>query len=461
MILQDSQLLNDFMPSLPPEETEAITEIASRTSIFQGYVGVFIVAFLVTLFATPIMRRLAVKNNIVDHPTDPRKVHKQPTAYLGGVAVFLGLMGAMVFSILATQFPGLIEYHDTEQSLPTSSKMLPFSILLGMTVIMFVGLFDDIIGISPRLKISGQLFAAAALALDQVGVKVAAGLILPLASFFGVDTTVINGEETIGIAFGMNTWFFGNGIDLIYWSGAAVITIFVLGGCNAANLIDGLDGLLSGVTAIAAVGILVIALTMALFDDGPRDTQRVILALAIVGACLGFLPHNFNPANIFLGDSGSLLLGYCMVVLILMLGDTGKTHLVVAGLVVFAIPIMDTALAIIRRKMSGKKMSDADANHLHHMLKRSLGVKGAVFVLYGIGLAFAGLGIAASFGRARVIYAIILVLASFIGVTAIKIARRNAIEAEIVGKISKGAATPTNDSNSKASDEQSPAAKRG
>ncbi|GAB5496880.1 MAG: MraY family glycosyltransferase [Phycisphaerales bacterium] len=461
MILQDSQLLNDFMPSLPPEETDAIAEVASRTSIFQGYVGVFIVAFLVTLFATPIMRRLAVKNKIVDLPTDPRKVHKQPTAYLGGVAVFLGLMGAMVFSILATQFPGLIEYHDTESTLTASSKMLPFSILLGMTVIMFVGLFDDIMGISPRLKISGQLFAAAALALDQVGVRVAAGLILPIASFFGVETVSINNVDTIGIAFGMNTWFFGNGFDIIYWTGAAVITIFVLGGCNAANLIDGLDGLLSGVTAIAAAGILVIALTMALFDDGPRDTQRVILALAIVGACLGFLPHNFNPANIFLGDSGSLLLGYCMVVLILMLGDTGKTHLVVAGLVVFAIPIMDTALAIIRRKLSGKKMSDADANHLHHMLKRSLGVKGAVFVLYGIGLAFAGLGIAASFGRARVIYAVILVLASFIGVTAIKIARRNAIEAEIVGKISKASATPATDSNNKTSDDQSPAAKRG
>lgn len=461
MIFQDAQLLNEFMPSVGAPENEAVIEQVSRTSIFQGYVGVFVVAFLVTLFATPIMRRLAVRNNIVDMPTDPRKVHKQPTAYLGGVAVFLGLMGAMVFSILATQFPGLIEYHETERALPTAGKLLPFSILLGMTVIMFVGLFDDIIGISPRLKISGQLFAAAALALDQVGVKVAAGLILPIAGFLGIDTVVINGEQTIGIAFGMNTMFFGNGFDVIYWTGAAVITIFVLGGCNAANLIDGLDGLLSGVTAIAAAGILIIALTMAFVDDGPRDTQRVILALAIMGACLGFLPHNFNPANIFLGDSGSLLLGYCMVVLILMLGDTGKTHLVVAGLVIFAIPIMDTALAIIRRKMSGKKMSDADANHLHHMLKRALGVKGAVFALYGIGTAFALLGIAASFGRARVIYAIILVLASFIGVTAIKIARRNAIEAEIVGKISKGTATPATDSNTKASVDQTPASGRG
>lgn len=454
MRLQEESWLPPFAePLTTPGAEEAVGEL-SRTSIFQGYVGVFIVAFLVTLLATPVMRRLAVANDIVDHPTDPRKVHKQPTAYLGGVAVFLGLMGAMVFAIIATQVGGLIEYHPTETEFTTRQKMLPFSILLGMTVIMFVGLFDDIVGISPRLKISGQLFAAAALALDQVGVQVAAGLILPIAQALGIETMLIGNQETVGFV------LFGVGFDLVYWTGAAVITVFVLGGCNAANLVDGLDGLLSGVTAIAAAGILVVALTLALIDDGPRDAQRIILALAILGACVGFLPHNFNPANIFLGDSGSLLLGYSMVVLILTLGDTGKTHLVVAGLVIFAIPIMDTALAIIRRKMSGQKMSDADANHLHHMLKRALGVKGAVFALYGIGLAFALLGIAASFGRARLIYALILVLASFIGVTAIKIARRNVFEAEIAGKISRGSTPPANDSEKDTSASETSAARR-
>lgn len=430
----------DWMSTAPtigvPENAPEVVEEITRTSIFQGYVGVFAVAFIITLLATPIMRRLAVANKIVDIPTDPRKVHKQPTAYLGGVAVYLGLMGAMIFAVIATQFPGLIEYHDSEHTLPTAGKIVPFSIMLGMTVIMFVGLFDDVAHISPRLKISGQLFAAAALAMDQVGIQVARGVIMPIASGLGIEPIMIGGQETIGFV------MFGMGFDIIYWTGAAVIAAFVLGGCNAANLIDGLDGLLSGVTAIAAAGILVVALTLALLDDGPRDTQRVILAMAILGACLGFLPHNFNPASIFLGDAGSLLLGYSMVVLILTLGDTGKTHLVVAGLVIFAIPIIDTTLAIVRRKLSGKKMSEADSNHLHHMLKRALGVKGAVFALYGIGAAFALLGIAASFGRARVIYAIILVLASFIGVTAIKIARRESIEAEIVGSINKSASKP-------------------
>ena len=446
-LLQDSELLPSLLPDLALPDADAVVQEVTRTSIFQGYVGVFIVAFVVTLFSTPIMRRLAVANKIVDMPTDPRKVHKQPTAYLGGVAVYLGLMAAMIFAVVATQVTGLIDYHETEHNPQIGAQMMPFSIMIGMTVIMLVGLFDDIIGISPRLKISGQLFAAAALALDSVGIQVAAGLIFPAAKALGIDPIVISGHETIGFA------VFGYGFDVIYWTGAAVIAVFVLGGCNAANLIDGLDGLLTGTTAIAAAGILIIALTLALIDDGARDMQRIILALAILGACVGFLPHNFNPANIFLGDSGSLLLGYCMVVLILMLGDTGKTHLVVAGLVIYAIPIIDTALAIIRRKMSGMKMSDADSNHLHHMLKRSLGVKGAVFTLYGIGAAFTLLGIASSFGRARLVYALILVLASFIGVTAIKIARRGIIEAEIVGKIDGASATtdspakPSGDTN--------------
>lgn len=456
MIAQLAQ--NEWMGLAPPivdpaEAVEAV-EAASRTSIFQGYVGVFAVAFLVTLLTTPIMRRLAVANKIVDTPTDPRKVHKKPTAYLGGVAIFLGLMAAMAFSVVATQVPGLIEYHPTEQNLPTASRILPFSIMLGMTVIMFVGLFDDIAHISPRLKVSGQLFAAAALAMDQVGIQVARGLIMPVAQGLGIEPIIMGGQETIGFV------IYGVGFDVVYWTGAAVIACFVLGGCNAANLIDGLDGLLSGVTAIAAAGILIVALTLALLDDGPRDTQRIILALAILGSCLGFLPHNFNPANIFLGDAGSLLLGYCMVVLILTLGDTGKTHLVVAGLVIFAIPIIDTTLAIIRRKLSGKKLSEADSNHLHHMLKRALGVKGAVFTLYGIGAAFALLGIGASFGRARLIYAIILVLASFIGVTAIKIARRELIEAEIVGSIKKAPPlpTPTTDSDAASANTKSASA---
>ena len=114
-----------------------------------------------------------------------------------------------------------------------------------------------------------------------------------------------------------------------------------------------------------------------------------------------------------------------------MLGDTGKTHLVLAGLIIYAIPIIDTTLAIVRRKMSGRSISDADDQHLHHMLRRALGVKGAVFVLYGIGAVFALLGILLSEGRQRDIYAPVLVFAAFIGVIALKVGRRDHIEREM------------------------------
>jgi UDP-GlcNAc:undecaprenyl-phosphate GlcNAc-1-phosphate transferase len=411
----------------------------TRASVFNGYVGVFIAAFVVTLVSTPIMRRLAVANGIIDSPADPRKVHKIPIAYLGGAAVYLGLAAAILVSILAVRFDWLAEFHPTEHVAVPAHRIMPGAILIGMTVIMLVGLLDDVIGISPRLKVAGQLFAAAALAANDIGVQVARGFIMPIADTLGVPTVDFplptgGTFTTVGFAIDLPTALplIGDVLrfDVVYWSGAAIIALFVLGGCNASNLIDGLDGLLSGVTAIAVAGILVIALGLAVADDGPRDTQRIVLALAVLGACLGFLPHNFNPANIFLGDCGSLLLGYCTVVLILLLGDTGRTHLVIAGLVIYAIPIIDTTLAIVRRKMAGKKLSDPDADHLHHMLKRALGVKGAVLALYAIGAGFAVLGVAASLGRARLTYALILIFASYIGVTAIKIARRKQIEAQ-------------------------------
>lgn len=404
----------------------------SRLSIAQGYIWVLLVAFVVSLCATPLMRRMAIKNGIVDRPSDPRKIHRIPVAYLGGMAIFLGLLGGILFSYAGLRIPGLVDWHSTSHRLDGEIVMpVPPSILLGITVIMLVGLLDDVMGISPRVKVGGQLIAAAALALDNVGTRMAAGIILPLGQQFGVPTSVIDGVETIGFIIPLPGQIFGIDsipIDMVYWIGTAIIAIGVLGMCNATNLLDGLDGLLSGTTAISAVGLLVLALSMAMMDDGPRDSQRIILCMALLGACLGFLPHNFNPATIFLGDTGSLLMGFCACVIILTLGDTGKTHLVAAGCIIFAVPLIDTSLAIVRRKLEGKSISSADSNHLHHMLKRALGVKGAVLALYAMAGCFATLGVAISLFRARMIYVLAAVLAAFIGVTAIKIARRRFIE---------------------------------
>ena len=176
------------------------------------------------------------------------------------------------------------------------------------------------------------------------------------------------------------------------------------------------------------------ALTLAVYDDGPLDGARIILCLAMVGACLGFLPHNYNPASIFLGDAGSLMLGYLTIVIVLTLGDTGRTNLVLCGLIVFAVPIIDTSLAIVRRKLAGQSISSADDNHLHHILKRLMGVKGAVSVLYLMGGAFGVLGVAMQATKSRFVYALVLVAASFIGVIALKSARRKQIEEQMLAK---------------------------
>jgi UDP-GlcNAc:undecaprenyl-phosphate GlcNAc-1-phosphate transferase len=417
----------------------------TELGVIQGYLGVFVVSFLVTVLATPLVRRLAVANGIVDRPDEARKVHKMPIAYLGGVAVYLGIMAGLLFSYIADQVPGLIDFHEIGEENLSEGLFIPIVppwIALGMTAIVVVGLIDDVTGIAPRVKLGGQLIAAAALAIGDIGVKVAAGVLTPT-----LGKLLNNPDLVYQIPLPFDVPGFGTDVtfDLIYWSGTVVIAIFVLGATNASNLIDGLDGLLTGVTSIAMIGLLVIAAGMALADDGSFDAPRMIIGLAILGACLGFLPHNFNPAVIFLGDTGSLLLGYCSALMILSLGDTGDTALVFAGLIIYAIPIIDTILAIVRRKLAGKKMSDPDADHLHHMLKRALGVKGAVFTLYGIGIVFCVLGIMLSELRARFIYALVLLLASYIGVYAIKIARRSQIEAQMHAKENgrNAPATPT------------------
>ncbi len=419
----------------PVAEAGAEEAVGGRLAIFHGYMLVFVVAFVVSLAATPIARRIALMYGVVDRPSVARKVHRAPVAYLGGVGVLCGLIAA-IFFVYTNPLHGLIQFHQSAHMDGASGYLrlgMPLSIVGGMCLIAFIGLLDDAKGIDPRAKIAGQLIATAALAIETIGVKVAAGVMLPIAKAVGIGTVMMNGSETIGFHIPLPMVVMGTDaipVDIVYWVGTAVLAAFVLGACNASNLIDGLDGLLAGTTAISAAGLLVIALGLAAIDDGPLDGARVILCLAVLGACMGFLPHNFNPATIFLGDCGSLLLGYCTIVIILTLGDTGRTHLVLAGLIIYAVPILDTALAIIRRKASGKKMSDADDQHLHHMLKRSLGVKGAVLALYGLAAVFAVIGVLLSEGRGRVIYAIAMVIAAYVGVTAYKIARKEALDAQ-------------------------------
>ena len=385
----------------------------SALNLLSGYASLFVIAFLVTLLTTPLFRRLAVRLNVIDHPNESRKVHRMPIAYLGGMSVFCGLLAAIAASYVLSE------------SAIAGYRPVPFVVVIGIFAITFTGLADDIWGWDPRLKIAGQLVAAAALATQNVGVHVAEGLLMP----------ILGKPEEVLLALGSVELMAGH---IYYWLGTAIIACFVLGGCNAANLIDGLDGLLSGVVGIVAVGLLAICVLMAEPTTAEfvrrEDTligARIVLCVALLGAVLGFLPHNFNPATIFLGDAGSLLLGYMCIVVILMLGEQGKTHLVFAGLIVFSLPIMDTMLAIFRRVLAGESLSTADDQHIHHQLRRTLGtVKRAVLSLYAISVVFALIGVAlAALAmktdlRVRVIYAIALVFYSWIAVVAVKEARR-------------------------------------
>jgi UDP-GlcNAc:undecaprenyl-phosphate GlcNAc-1-phosphate transferase len=376
-----------------------------------AYGPVFLVAFLVTLLATPVIRRVAVTLEIIDKPDQTRKLHRFPIAYLGGFAVFMGVTAAIITSLFIDKSPADVFEH------------VPLAVVIGILAITFTGLADDAYGWDPRLKIAGQLVAAAALAMNDIGVHVAEGVLVPL---FGAPNETL---VTIGSLIVPNA-------ELYYWVGTALIALFVLGGCNATNLIDGLDGLLSGSVAIMMVGFLLVSLMMATSKTiaGATDSlagARIVICLATLGAVLGFLPWNFNPAVIFLGDCGSLLLGYLAVVVILMFGEEGNTPLVIAGLIIFALPIMDTCLAIVRRKLAGRPWSAPDSDHIHHQLKRGLGgVKKAVFALYCITAVFTaiGVGVAAiklyTGLRVFVAYTIAIVLFAFVAAIAIKIARR-------------------------------------
>jgi len=390
------------------------------THVIAPYMGVFFTAFFIAIVATPLMRMLAIRNGIVDLPDLKRKNHLEPVAYLGGVAIFLGWLiaiGLAYFLVPEKDILGQAVFNPLR--LVRSSPLL--SIMIGAGAITLTGLFDDIYAINPRVKIGGQLFAAAALANYNVGTQL-------IGSVFGIV-----GIEAIPLPWNLPMV----GADLLplvnYVLATGLIAAMVLGGCNSMNLIDGLDGLASGVAVIAGIGFLFIAAHVALHSPDPlKDPVRIVVCLAMIGAVLGFLPYNFNPASIFMGDTGSLLLGYLCVASILLYADAGGRSLllVTAGLIVFAVPITDTSLAIFRRKMQGKPILSPDSQHIHHLLRRSgLSVKQSVAVIYLAAGMFAALGysMVAMELRWRYVLAVFFVVYGFIVVTAYKYGRQYAL----------------------------------
>lgn len=292
------------------------------------YMGAFIISLIITYISTPFIKKLSTYIGAVDLPNN-RRINSRPIPNIGGVAIYLGFV---VTIILFMPFVRVL-----------------MGMLLGGSFILLIGLIDDLYEISPRTKLVGQVLAAVILIL------------------FGIKIEFITNP-------------FGGMIYLGYW-GIPFTILWIVGITNTVNLIDGLDGLAAGVSAIAA---------LTLFFVGLQEGQVIaaIAAVSLAGSAMGFLRYNFNPAQIFMGDTGAMFLGYILAAVSVSgaLKSAAAVTLVVPVLAL-GVPIFDTIFAIIRRIYNGKPIGEADHGHIHHrLLALGMTQRKAVTVVYGISI---------------------------------------------------------------------------
>ena len=321
---------------------------------------IVLVTFLASTILTPFIIKAAHHAGALDMP-NARKVHTKPIPRMGGLAIFGAfLLGYMLFARMSNQM---------------------LSILIGGFIIVLTGLFDDIKPVPAKIKFILQIMAASVVVFYG-------NIYLSRITFF-IDFTIPEPLNYI------------------------VTIIYMVGIMNAINLIDGLDGLSSGVCSIYFTTIAVIA-----FILNKMQGLDTILSLIMLGSTLGFLIWNFNPAKIFMGDTGSLFLGFTISV-ISLLGFKGATLTsLIIPLLILAIPIFDTGLAILRRMLKGEKISAPDKEHFHHqLLKMKFGVKGTVLLIYAINILFASVSIFFVLGKdkmALLLYVILMLLLLFL-----------------------------------------------
>lgn len=321
----------------------------------------FIIAIAIAYLVTPLVIKLATKVGAIDIPKDNRRVHKVPIPRLGGLAIFAGFLVAVLSTIRL------------------DSKLI--GILIGATIIVVMGYFDDKNPLRAKTKLLIQLLAAAVVVYSGVRIEF---ISKPLPFIFNYE----------------NDYFILKSLSY------PVTIIWIVGVTNAINLVDGLDGLAAGVSVISALTLAVVGFSLG-------QDSAAILAIILAGSTLGFLPYNFNPAKIFMGDTGSLFLGYTLAVISVLgaLKSTAALSILVPVLAI-GFPIFDTVMAIIRRTLKGKSFMEADKGHLHHkLLDKGLTQKQAVLTLYSIS-AILGFG-AIALAEATTNVGVILVLAVF------------------------------------------------
>lgn len=294
----------------------------------------FIVALIISFSLTPAVRKMAIKIGAVDIPKDDRRVHDGPMPFLGGVAIFAGVV-----------ITGLI-------FLPLNKSNI--SILIGGTLIVISGILDDLRDLSPKAKL-----------LFQLG----AGLVL-----------IIGGVK---VDFITNPFSNSNSLIFLKWMSIPITLFWVAGITNTVNLIDGLDGLAAGVAMISSISLMLVAAKF-----GYKEIT--ILSAILAGSCLGFLPFNFNPAKIFMGDTGALFLGFMLAAISIEgVMKSVATIAVVVPIIILGVPIFDTTFAIFRRLLNGQSIMAADKGHLHHrLLNRGFTQKETVLILYGVSSIF-------------------------------------------------------------------------
>lgn len=319
----------------------------------------FAVAGILAYVATPHVKQFARQIGAIDVPKDNRRMHKKPIPRLGGLSIFVGFLGALLL------------FGQLDQTM--------LCVLLGASIIVALGMFDDVLALSAKLKFLVQIVAAA--------IPVCIGN-LQIRLFTNLNPFSEESYLHLGVL------------------AIPVTILWIVGITNAVNLIDGLDGLAVGVSSIASVTMLAVSLLIG-------ETAIAVTMGALTGACVGFMPYNLNPAKIFMGDTGSTFLGYMLATVSIM--GLFKFYAVISFAVPFLIlglPIFDTANAIIRRVAAGRSPMSPDRGHVHHkLIDMGFNQKQAVAILYAIS---ATLGLTAvvltSSGEVKAIILLLVVL---------------------------------------------------
>ncbi len=293
----------------------------------------FVMAFACSFIMTPVVKRFAFKIKAIDVPKDNRRMHKTPIPRLGGLAIIFGFMMSTIFFGAMT-------------------KSLA-SILIGAMIIAAMGIIDDVKALDAKPKFLIQIIAA---------------LIV-----------VLWGEVRIEVFTNPIVWSGVPYLILPYWVSVIVSVLWIAFITNAVNFIDGLDGLAAGVSAIMSVSLVFISARLGEYSES-------IIGIALMGACFGFLPYNFNPAKIFMGDTGSTFLGFILATLSIQ--GVFKSYAVISfavPLLILGLPLFDAIFAMIRRISKGQSPMQADRGHLHHrLIDMGFSQKQTVFILYAI-----------------------------------------------------------------------------